>query len=70
MHQLNVYYVNVNGFKSKSDSMKQILEECNVHILLLTETKVYSKTAIKIEGFQMFPAVRPLGLRAWFISCH
>ena len=27
-------------------------------MLLLTETKVYSKTAIKLNGFQVFPVVR------------
>ena len=50
--------MNVNGYKSKRESIKQLIEECNTDILLLTETKVYSKTAVKIEGFQVFPAVR------------
>ena len=50
--------MNVNKYKSKRESIKQLIEECNMAILLLTETKVYSKTAIKIEGFQVFPAVR------------
>ena len=42
-------------------AIKQIIDECNVQILLLTETKVCSKTAIKIEGFQIFPVVRSRG---------
>ena len=50
--------MNVNKYKSERESIKQLIEECNMAILLLTETKVYSKTAIKIEGFQVFPAVR------------
>ena len=46
--------MNVNGYKSKRESIKQLIEECNIDILLLTETKVYSKTAVKIEGFKFF----------------
>ena len=51
-------YVNVNAYKSKRESFERLIEECNIDILLLSETKVYSKTAVKIEGFQVFPAVR------------
>ena len=54
----NIYYVNINGYKSKADSLKQLIVEQNVDILLLAETKVYSKSGVKIEGFQVFPAVR------------
>ena len=50
--------MNVNGYKSKRESIKQLIDECNIDILLLTETKVYSKTAVKIECFQVFPAIR------------
>ena len=49
--------MNVDGYKSKRESIKQLIEECNIDTLL-SETKVYSKTAVKIEGFQVFPAVR------------
>ena len=56
-----IYYVNINGYKSKSESIKQLIQENNTDILLLTETKVYSKTAVKIEGYQVFPAVRSKG---------
>ena len=55
---INFYYVNLNGYRSKKESLKQIIEENNIHILLLTETKVYSKTAIKLSGFQVFSVVR------------
>ena len=54
----NIYYVNKNGYKSKAQSLKQLIVEQNVDILLLAETKVYSKSGVKIEGFQVFPAVR------------
>ena len=43
----NIYYVNINGYKSKADSLKQLIVEQNVDILLLAETKVYSKSGIK-----------------------
>ena len=55
---VGIYYVNVNGYKTKRESSKQLIEECNIDILLLSETKVYSKTAVKIGVFQIFPAVR------------
>ena len=47
----NIYYVNINGYKSKAESLKQLKVEQN-------ETKVYSKSGVKIEGFQVFPEVR------------
>ena len=55
---IKFYYVNLNGYRSKKERLKHIIEENNIHILLLTETKVYSKTAIKLNGFQVFPVVR------------
>ena len=55
---LNIYHVNMNGFRSKKDSLKQILCEHDVDILLLTETKVHTGSSIKLEGYQLFPAVR------------
>ena len=38
--------------------MKQILVEQDVDVLLLTETKVYKSSAIHIDGYQSFSAVR------------
>ena len=43
-------------------SLQKILDEQNVGILLLTETKVYSKQSIKLHGYQVFPSVRKKGL--------
>ena len=54
----NFYYANVNGFKSKADSIKQLVAENNVDILLLSEAKVYASKAINIKGYQSFPVVR------------
>ena len=53
--------MNINGYKSKSESIKQLIQKNNTDILLLTETKVYSKTAVRIEGYHVFPAVRSKG---------
>ena len=50
--------MNINGFQSKKDSLKQILCEHDVDILLLTETKVHTSSSIKLEEYQLFPAVR------------
>ena len=51
-------YVNIRGFKSKADSLYQLIEEQDIDILLLVETKVHTNTAINIKGFQSFPVVR------------
>ena len=51
-------YSNVRGFRSKSESINQIIEEHDVDVILLTETKVYANSAIDIKGFQSFSAVR------------
>ena len=51
-------YANVRGFRSKSDSINQIIEEHDVDVILLTETRVYTESAIDILGFQSFSAVR------------
>ena len=55
---LNIYYVNMNGFRSKTGSLKQILCELDVDILLLTETKVHTNSSVKLKGYLIFPAVR------------
>ena len=64
-HALNrvcrVFFVNVNGFSSKKDSIKQLIQEHSPDIVLLTETKVSTKVSIKIDGYQVFPAVRKKG---------
>ena len=54
----NFYYANVNGFKSNADSIKQLVAENNVDILLISETKVYTSKAINIKGYQSFPVGR------------
>ena len=48
----------MRGFRSKSESINQIIEEDDIDVILLTETKVYTKSAIDIKGFQSFSAVR------------
>ena len=52
-------FANVRGFRSKSESINQIIEEHDVDVILLTETKVYTNSAIDIKAsFQSFSAVR------------
>ena len=46
---------NIDGFTSKRDSLKQLIIEHSIDILILTETEVYTKTKIRLEGFQVFP---------------
>ena len=42
----------------KKDSIKQLIQERSPDIVLLTETKVNTKVSIKIDGYQVFPAVK------------
>ena len=65
MQSCNVYYVNINGFKSKIGSLQKILDEQNVGILLLTETKVYS-------GLSNYMGTRCFllsGKKGWEVDC-
>ena len=49
------YYANVNRFKLKADSIKELVAENNVDILLLNETNVYaSLKAINIKATSHF----------------
>ena len=41
-------YANANGYRSKKESINQIIEEHDIDVIMLNETKVYSKSAIKI----------------------
>ena len=57
-------FATVNGFKSKADSIKQLVAENNVDTLLLNETKVYTSNAIshflllgKIDRVEVFSLV-------------
>ena len=54
----NIYYANVNGFRSKSESIKQLIQENGVDILVLTETKICNKSTTQLDGFQLFPVVK------------
>ena len=57
----NIYYTNVNGLRSKNESIRQLIQEKAIDILILTETKVYTESAMRLDGFQMFPVVRGKG---------
>ena len=46
------------SWSPKSESMKQLIQEKAIDILILTKSKVYTKSAIQSDGFQMFPVVR------------
>ena len=54
----NNLYANGIGFRSKCESIKQILVEQDVDVLLLTEAKVYKNSAIHFDGYQSFSTVR------------
>ena len=50
--------MDINGFRSKQASLQRLLSDQNIDVLLLAETKVYSKKVIKLERYQLFPVVR------------
>ena len=51
-------YKRISGLKSKAESINQIILEESIDVILLTETKVYTRSAINIKGFQGFSVVR------------
>ena len=58
------------GFPQKKDSIKQLIQEHSPDIVLLTEPKVYTKVSIKIDGYQVFPAVRKKAMERVSCSCQ
>ena len=42
----NILHANSSGFKSKADSVNQIVVEQNINILFIYETKVYPNSAV------------------------
>ena len=52
---LNIYYCNVNGFRSKQDSIKNIIEQVQPKIVALCETKLESGKTIKsaLPGYEI-----------------
>ena len=51
---ISQYYVNINGVKSKLLSLLGLIDRNKYDMVLLTETKVYSKNS----GYQLYPVVR------------
>ena len=58
------------------ESVKQLLDELDIDIVMLAETKVYSAASIDTKGFQAFPVTRSrnkggglnIGIRHGFLS--
>ena len=67
--EVNFYHVNINGYKSKSDCLKQIIYEQSVDVLLVTETKVFSNSSVKLSGYQVYPVVRHKSQGGWYVHC-
>ena len=49
---------NVRGFRSRSESINQIIADHYVNVILLTETKVHTKLSVDSKAFRYFSAVR------------
>ena len=61
VHHTSLYYVNINGVKLKLPSLLGLIDKNKYDVVLLTETKVYSKSSIKIPGYQLYPVMRGSG---------
>ena len=55
------------GFRSKSGSIKQLIQEEAIDILILTETNVYTQSTVRLDGFKMFPVVKG---KWWYLPAH
>ena len=51
MNNFRVLYSNINGIKSKSESLKNIVEEKKPTVVMLVETKLEIEDDFKIEGY-------------------
>ena len=51
-------YSNVQGIKSKRNSLINIFEELSPKIALITETQLTEGSGIKIEGYTFFGKAR------------
>ena len=47
-------YSNIRGIKSKKNSLIEILDDCDPHILLLAETQLRSNVGMAINGYTFF----------------
>ena len=48
---MSFYYVNINGFSKKRDSLNIIISECNLHIVCLVEKKLSHNVKVNIPGY-------------------
>ena len=48
----SLFYININGYTSKRDSMKDIIQRTSPDIIVLCETKVGSKKKWNIENYE------------------
>ena len=60
-----IYYANVNGFWSKSESIKQLIQENGIDSLVLTETKVYNKSNYTIRWISAVSCCKEKNWRRW-----
>ena len=60
-------FVNIRGLKSKADSLYQLIEEQDIDILLLAETKVYTNYLITFIFLEK--PILPLGKQTKDIIC-
>ena len=50
----SIYYSNIRGYKSKSESLKSIVSALDPNIIVLNETRLKSKEKLKIENYKSF----------------
>ena len=55
---LNVFTANANGMKQKADSLKNLVKILNIGVFTLQETRYIKRGNIKVDGFEIFEAIR------------
>ena len=55
---MKIMYANIQGFKSKTAGLTEILHDNKPHLFLLTETQLRCDTSEKIDGFTFYSRAR------------
>ena len=65
----HVFYSNINGFKGKSISFQQIIQQCDANVVVLCETKLANVNKIKeaLPGYDLLDRCVKVGKGEIFV---
>ena len=67
---LNIFSANAAGLKNKLHSFKSAIEQTNAAIITIQESHMGKKGTIKIEGFEIFEAIRKKSKGGTLLAVH